>query len=174
MVVVPAQTKPNQAQLAEHRQRLKLQAIMLMGGGRGVVEKQGERRRRLVLPPGLGGADNSTEMSRGKQNARLTFGVVDKVVGWGELGGWRHETRMWPVLTRCWFAHQADMTSCLQCCASFLPLRVDDWLLMPAPYPMHHVTAALALKPGPMSTGYCSPHRTCTAAPPFNFYRSAH
>ena len=39
---IPAQTQPvKQVNLAEHRQRRSLQAIMLMGGGRGVVEQGG-------------------------------------------------------------------------------------------------------------------------------------
>ena len=38
-------TSPKQVELAEHRQRRQMQAGLLMGGGRGVVEQQGEGHR---------------------------------------------------------------------------------------------------------------------------------
>ena len=48
---IPAQTKPNHAKLAEHRQRRRVQALVLYESGRGVVEKQGERRQAGTAGP---------------------------------------------------------------------------------------------------------------------------
>ena len=60
---MPAQTKPDQARIAEHGQGRQWQAVILMGEGRGVVEKQGERRRRLMSPPGLGGTEGCHDVT---------------------------------------------------------------------------------------------------------------